>query len=1722
MKLRNVRLFMVLLASLLMLGEQSVAAVGVLQSESKPVVVEVSGQKDSYFSVSGLPVADKLIKLSINELRFLKAYSKKADAQKHLSLSQNVLLPEIKSIVAGKKSASLGIIAPNEYDSAVILFSFDQKGVMTYAIYGTEDECPEWLLPTIAASVTAAQKSGFSWLTITGIVAGVTASVVKGVRYLNNLFATDEIIDIQDFAPLQPGQFSQDPCVYSLEGFIARKDASALDIFVDGTKICLRLSKTIPGLFQSNDYGPIIDRVLAKYAQNLNGFNLNSSGLIVQDSRILFKLQGTGTYDITTILYPTEPEVLNGFVSDITPEQRAALEQQRLLEEQRREERQRIDDALRLQALEVGAGTGAGAGADAEREVKPSFADSLKVALSGSSKKLSNDELRRLITERDYSNSALTESEKTGASGNLFDEIHNGLLLGNWEYTKDLLLPAAAARPELSHEPKLIVFVGSLTQKIADTLAEKQISELTGVEKGPEDTTLLLALEGVQSELKKLCGLGDFQPFVEGELYSCEKDDVTILYLPMSENSQAQGNVFASQFVPYKDRIFAQIDQFLADGKSVLIHCMEGCNRSMAITTAYLHEKVGDAHSFKDIISFIASKRAGVKQLPDLFTAYKVTANRARPAIGPCLLGVIEHYLAVTAVRADLPVVVPAGAPAGAGSGAGAREGAGEEERKDGEEREDLGAGAGSFDLRSVIAALPEDILNEDGSVNFSHSRFNAVRETVRAEISQKTESLADIQDQDLAGLIPARGVTDAIGRLNRIEKLEAEELYGAYSFLETVGSYFAVGGSLFSEAIVASQALMSIEDISKKAMPLPYAIEELPQLLDEQLKFKIPSRVPGLVVICASPGDVPWFKDNNVAQSKGIVVPRESGIATMYVPLVEEKNVDSFGEDFIKQVEMCKALDKAVAASLLNDLPVFFDCNSGSNRSTTMLQFYLKKLCPEISWRKINAWVAYHRNATQRLEDAFNFNVCDDKGSVLYGYGKQLAVRDLIVHDFKQRGLLPESYNIYASEVASPAALPLPLATHSVGGAGTGALAGQVGPQESGGLSWICSCCTLANDGSAETCSACSQEKPSAIIDLSQEKAPAEADEAMSYLTTSAKHYCNKLGDAISIYSCQGGKLRPRLDGAPSSVLIRNEDALDVYCDGDWVGLAVYDGHAGGRRIADWLAGKDHQSFLFVLLNLIESENDDLINRAFSDFDYSLRAKLQRDFPGELLTDSQGSTAGVCLYNKRTKQGYLIVLGDSQVVVVNKDKTFTTLDPHAVSQEAKDAGWPLDHSFGDFSLKVSNHQFLMSIVPKVFALDLSNAAYIAVCSDGVYEHNRVRVADTGSYIEKALSSGIKPAEYLCRAAVCNASQNESFVCLGDKLRFDHTTAIVLDVQKYLAKFSGDGHADSAGLVSEPEVLLREAPLAGAGAGAGAGHGAGEYSEALGGSSRGRRSEPSTESVELTATLRDRLDQLVSGIKSFESGVLRRNRIADVNLLRQLHLDPTAYPVRSFPEQQVFETTNLFNAAQPFHKIIDGLYLGNNELTVQLKDNGRVDLTQFKNVTYLNAETFEKEVAPNNENMDKPPTLIICLDKNDRLYSSIQSTAHIEFIYFPLDEKEGDDFNDRFIPTKKRLFDRIIDHLSRADGRVLIHCAQGNHRSVSVLHCFLFETLKQFGNQTDLYSINQFIKYKRSFAMGFAQLAEKEYKNNGTPCMPSASSMLYQTLLHCCGSVSGA
>jgi serine/threonine protein phosphatase PrpC len=620
-----------------------------------------------------------------------------------------------------------------------------------------------------------------------------------------------------------------------------------------------------------------------------------------------------------------------------------------------------------------------------------------------------------------------------------------------------------------------------------------------------------------------------------------------------------------------------------------------------------------------------------------------------------------------------------------------------------------------------------------------------------------------------------------------------------------------------------------------------------------------------------------------------------------------------------------------------------------------------------------------------------------------------------------------------------------------------------------------------------------------------------------------------------------------------------KQEDRIDFKENENWMGFAVYDGH-GSVAVSQEL----ENTFLSFLLSklscpfLVQQE----INQIYKEFDDI----YCRDFHA-------GSTAVIFLVNKQTRKGYFLNLGDSRAVAMSADgnlveetidhspmckstcqnrltldqgygrKKSSEIEPatiHDVSgcevERIEAAGgkvyfdgtWRVanissSRNFGDFygkeTFSLSKADTPIGIYPDIYEFDLSVAQCVVLACDGLYECRRscssfyepscncdsVKTQDLAQLIRSAEAENYNPAQYLCWKAFSLGS--------GDNI-----SSIVIDIPALLRSLTAEDPAVARTEGEDPSgaaAVWDDRPHCGADDG--------EVAEADSAVRLSRRrSEPSAAPLELTPTFRSRFDQLVVDVKSFESDVLRRNRISDVDLFRQLHLEPSAYPVRSFPEQQVFKTTNLFNAAQPFHKIMDGLYLGNNELTLQFKNSGRVDLTQFENVTYLNAETFENEVKPNNENMDKPPTLIICLDKNDALYRSIRGTDAIEFIYLPLDEKEGDDFNNKFISNREVLFARIIDHLSRADGRVLIHCAQGNHRSVAVLHCFLFETLKQLGNQTDLYSINQFIKSKRSLAMGFAELAQKEYKNHGTPCMPSASSMLYQTLLHCCGSVSGA
>lgn len=247
------------------------------------------------------------------------------------------------------------------------------------------------------------------------------------------------------------------------------------------------------------------------------------------------------------------------------------------------------------------------------------------------------------------------------------------------------------------------------------------------------------------------------------------------------------------------------------------------------------------------------------------------------------------------------------------------------------------------------------------------------------------------------------------------------------------------------------------------------------------------------------------------------------------------------------------------------------------------------------------------------------------------------------------------------------------------------------------------------------------------------------------------------------SVWSMEGFK------GSP------NEDALDIYREGDWVGLAVYDGHAASREIADALAGVGFSRRLLPeLIDLLkvtsDKKRDSEIAAKFLEFDNALREKK-----------NGGSTAGICLFNMKANKGYFIVVGDSQPVVINRDGTFLTLEPHSGPSSGSYLarnGWPLDHAFGNFFLKSHDNclRWLMKTEPKISTFNPRGAKFIVVASDGVYEHNRVEVKDTGMLVQQALERGFNPAEFLCKTACLNALKNSK--------KNDHTTAIVLEVEK--------------------------------------------------------------------------------------------------------------------------------------------------------------------------------------------------------------------------------------------------------------------------------------------------------------------------------------------------
>ena len=105
-------------------------------------------------------------------------------------------------------------------------------------------------------------------------------------------------------------------------------------------------------------------------------------------------------------------------------------------------------------------------------------------------------------------------------------------------------------------------------------------------------------------------------------------------------------------------------------------------------------------------------------------------------------------------------------------------------------------------------------------------------------------------------------------------------------------------------------------------------------------------------------------------------------------------------------------------------------------------------------------------------------------------------------------------------------------------------------------------------------------------------------------------------------------------------------QDRIDFKQQGDWLGFAVYDGHAGSY-VAEYLVGCG--AFLQRLVSGVAIKGG--VEKAFVDNLYS-------QVDTEILTNDSiahsGSTAVICLINKKTNDVFFINLGDSRAVGLN------------------------------------------------------------------------------------------------------------------------------------------------------------------------------------------------------------------------------------------------------------------------------------------------------------------------------------------------------------------------------------------------------------------------------------------------------------------------------------
>jgi hypothetical protein len=183
---------------------------------------------------------------------------------------------------------------------------------------------------------------------------------------------------------------------------------------------------------------------------------------------------------------------------------------------------------------------------------------------------------------------------------------------------------------------------------------------------------------------------------------------------------------------------------------------------------------------------------------------------------------------------------------------------------------------------------------------------------------------------------------------------------------------------------------------------------------------------------------------------------------------------------------------------------------------------------------------------------------------------------------------------------------------------------------------------------------------------------------------------------------------------------------------------------------------------------------------------------------------------------------------------------------------------------------------------------------------------------------------------------------------------------------------------------------------------------------------------------------------------------------------------------------------------KPFSSLLHCLWLGNNQITLDLLKNNRI-------VSGL-------------DRSGRVPKLIINFDSNDEMYGNFakyesHNIAGVEYMYFPIDESSSDSV-ERLIRNKKLLYGLILDHLSQKESCILIHCADGNRQSSAFLQLFLFDILNKvkgsIEQSVDLNQIQFFLRSQRSSIMTLEDL--KKPISSHVACSGAGSQNVYQQL----------